>query len=152
MDAAQLIAASAKECGIDIEVVREPKDGYWSNVWNKKGWSACYWGGRPTADWMYASAYVNTTEWNDTAWKGTEASKKFNELVIAARAELDQTKRAAMYKETQELIRDDGGAIVPMFANYIMGIDKNKIAHEENVAANWVLDGEKAAERWWFTG
>ena len=57
-----------------------------------------------------------------------------------------------MYKETQELIRDDGGAIVPMFANYIMGIDKNKIAHEENVAANWVLDGEKAAERWWFTG
>lgn len=152
VDAAQLIAASAKECGIDIEVVREPKDGYWSNVWNKKGWSACYWGGRPTADWMYASAYVNTTEWNDTAWKGTEASKKFNELVIAARAELDQTKRAAMYKETQELIRDDGGAIVPMFANYIMGIDKNKIAHEENVAANWVLDGEKAAERWWFTG
>ena len=58
VDAAQLIAASAKEAGIDIEVVREPKDGYWSNVWNKKGWCACYWGGRPTQDWMYSAAYT----------------------------------------------------------------------------------------------
>ena len=36
VDAAQLIAASAKDAGINIEVIREPKDGYWSNVWNKK--------------------------------------------------------------------------------------------------------------------
>ena len=42
VDAAQLIAASAAEAGINIEVVRETKDGYWSNVWNKKGWCACY--------------------------------------------------------------------------------------------------------------
>jgi len=32
VDAAQLVAASAKEVGIDIEVVREPSDGYWSNA------------------------------------------------------------------------------------------------------------------------
>ncbi|NQY82375.1 MAG: ABC transporter substrate-binding protein, partial [Alphaproteobacteria bacterium] len=69
VDAAQLVAASAKEAGINIEVVREPKDGYWSNVWNKKGWSACYWSGRPTQDWMYSAAYTSDTEWNDTAWR-----------------------------------------------------------------------------------
>ncbi|MCP5036276.1 MAG: ABC transporter substrate-binding protein [Rhodobacteraceae bacterium] len=149
VDAAQLVAASASECGINVEVVREPKDGYWSNVWNKKGWCTCYWGGRPTADWMYSSAYVNTTEWNDTAWVGTDSSKRFNELVIAARAELDQAKRAAMYRETQMLINDDGGALIPMFANYIMGLGKN-LMHDESVAANWELDGMKAAERWWF--
>ena len=45
VDAGQLIAASAKKAGIEIELVREPNDGYWSNVWNKKGWCACYWGG-----------------------------------------------------------------------------------------------------------
>jgi len=149
VDAAQLIAASAAECGIDVEVVREPKDGYWSNVWNKKGWCTCYWGGRPTSDWMYASAYVETTEWNDTAWKGTDAANRFNELVISARAELDQTKRAEMYRETQLLINDDGGALIPMFANYIMGLGKN-VMHDDAVAANWELDGMKAAERWWF--
>ena len=32
VDAAQLIAASAAQAGITIEVVREPNDGYWSNV------------------------------------------------------------------------------------------------------------------------
>lgn len=149
VDAAQLIQASAAEAGINVEVVREPSDGYWSNVWNKKGWSACYWGGRPTQDWMYTAAYTNDTEWNDTAWKDTEAADKFNGLVVAARSELDDTKRAAMYFECQSLINDDGGAMVPMFANYIMGLS-TKVAHAEDVASNWELDGGHASERWWF--
>ncbi len=149
VDAAQLIAASAKEAGIEIEIVREPKDGYWSNVWNKKPWCACYWGGRPTEDWMFTSAYVASSEWNDTAWRTTEAAKRFNAVVLEARAELDETKRQTLYSEAQMLINDDGGAIVPMFANHIMGVSK-KIAHPENVGANWEMDGWKAAERWWF--
>ena len=150
VDAAQLIANSAKECGIDIEVVREPKDGYWSNVWNLKGWSACYWGGRPTEDWMFSAAYTNDTEWNDTAWKGTESSKRFNELVIAARAELDDAKRREMYVECQTLINDDGGTICPMFANYINAMDKS-VSFPDQTAANWNLDGGKMMERWWFS-
>ncbi|MCH2164204.1 MAG: ABC transporter substrate-binding protein [Marinovum sp.] len=149
VDAAQLIQASAKEAGIDIEVVREPSDGYWSNVWNKKGWCACYWGGRPTQDWMYSSAYVDSTEWNDTAWKDTDDAKKFNSIVVAARAELDEVKRADMYKDAQMLIHEDGGAVVPMFANYIEGLS-TKVAHPEQTASNWSMDGEKAPERWWI--
>ena len=149
VDAAQLIAASAAEAGIEVNVVREPSDGYWSNVWNKKGWCACYWGGRPTADWMFSSAYVAETEWNDTAWRDTDAAKKFNDVVKMARAELDETKRAAQYLEAQTLIHDDGGAIVPMFANYIEALSK-KLSTGEQVAGNWELDGCKFAERWWF--
>ncbi len=149
VDAAQLIAASAKDAGIDIEVVREPSDGYWSNVWNKKGWCACYWGGRPTEDWMYSSAYVADTEWNDTSWRTTDSAKKFNELVLQGRAELDTEKRRAIYAETQALINDDGGSIVPMFANHIHAVSK-KVAHADSVAGNWEMDGNKAAERWWF--
>lgn len=149
VDAAQLIKSSAAAAGIDIEVVREPNDGYWSNVWNKKGWSACYWGGRPTEDWMFSSAYVDSTEWNDTAWKTTDGSRKFNKLVIAARAELDQNKRRELYYECQRLINTDGGAIVPMWANYIHASTK-KLAHDEKVAGNWENDGSKIAERWWF--
>ncbi|MFK7890931.1 MAG: ABC transporter substrate-binding protein [Granulosicoccus sp.] len=149
VDAAQLIAASAKAAGIDIEVVREPKDGYWSNVWNKKGWCACYWGGRPTQDWMYSAAYTSDTEWNDTAWKDTEDAKTFNELVVAARSETDLAVRKEQYFQAQQLLHDDGGAIVGMWANYIHAHSK-KIMHGDNVAANWVNDGNKIAERWWF--
>ena len=149
VDAAQLIAASAKEAGIDIEVVREPSDGYWSNVWNKKGWCACYWGGRPTQDWMYSAAYTNDTEWNDTAWKGTESSARFNELVVAARSQTDENQRRQTYWEAQSLLQDDGGAIVAMWANYIAAHNKS-VTHGEHVAANWQTDGGKIAERWWF--
>ncbi len=149
VDAAQLIAASAKEAGIDIEIVREPNDGYWSNVWNKKGWCACYWGGRPTQDWMYSAAYTNDTEWNDTAWKGTESSARFNDLVVAARSETDNDRRKAQYWEAQSLLQDDGGAIVGMWANFIHAHAKS-LGHADAVAANWRADGSKVSERWWF--
>lgn len=149
VDAAQLIKASAAKAGIEIEVVREPSDGYWSNVWNKKGWCACYWGGRPTADWMYSSAYVAESEWNDTAWRTTDAAKEFNDLVVKARVELDPAKRTTLYARTQELINVDGGAIVPMWANHIHALSK-KLAHDEQVAGNWQNDGNKSTERWWF--
>ena len=149
-DAAQLIAASAKEAGIDVQVKREPKDGYWSNIWNKEPWCACYWGGRPTEDWMFASGYLKDVEWNDTAFRGTPESERFNKLAVEARGELDQKKRAELYHECQKLISDFGGTICPMFANHIMGVSK-KVGHGE-VAANWELDGGKSMERWWMAG
>lgn len=148
VDAAQLIQASAAEAGIEIEIVREPSDGYWSNVWNKKGWCASYWSGRPTADWMFSAAYVAESEWNDTAWRDTEGAKRFNDIVVEARAELDAAKRAELYYEAQRLINDDGGAIVPMFANFIMGVSK-QVGLPDQVAANWEMDGNRASERWW---
>ncbi|MFT5502806.1 MAG: peptide/nickel transport system substrate-binding protein [Gammaproteobacteria bacterium] len=149
VDAALLIKDSAAKAGLDIDVVREPKDGYWSNVWNKKPWCACYWGGRPTEDWMFSAAYVNDSKWNDTAWTKGPAADKFNKLVIAARSELDTNKRREMYHECQTIVNDDGGALVPMFANYIHAVSK-KIAHDDKIAGNWEFDGNKNAERWWF--
>ncbi len=151
VDASQLVKASAAEAGIDIEVIREPSDGYWSNVWNKKGWSMSYWGGRPTEDWMFSAAYTNDTEWNATAWKGTDDSGKFNQIVLDARKELDTDKRRAMYYEAQALLSNDGGVIVPMFANYIQGVSK-RIGHSDVMAGNWDLDGAKLMERWWVEG
>ena len=149
VDAALLIKDSAAKAGLDINVVREPKDGYWSNVWNKKAWGACYWGGRPTADWMFTSAYLADGNWNDTDWRTGPAADKFNKLVLAARSELDTKKREAMYFEAQELVNDDGGALVPMFANNIHAVSK-QIGTPEKLAGNWEFDGNKNAERWWF--
>ncbi len=148
VDAALLIKDSAAKAGVNINVIREPKDGYWSNVWNKKPWAACYWGGRPTEDWMFTAAYVAESKWNDTAWTKGPAADRFNKLVIAARSELDTSKRREMYYECQVLISDDGGTLAPMFANYIMALNK-KVAHGQ-VAGNWDKDGNKAIERWWF--
>ncbi|HZT78872.1 MAG TPA: ABC transporter substrate-binding protein, partial [Gemmataceae bacterium] len=105
VDAAVLYQQHAKAAGIDINVIREPNDGYWDNVWLKKPWVASYWNGRPTIDWMFTMAYAADAAWNDTHWK----NPKFNELLVAARSETDAKKRAAMYAECQQLLHDDGG-------------------------------------------
>jgi peptide/nickel transport system substrate-binding protein len=149
VDASLLLKDSAAKAGLNVNVVREPKDGYWSNVWNKKPWCACYWGGRPTEDWMFSAAYVADSKWNDTAWTTGPAADRFNKLVIAARSELDTEKRREMYYECQSLVNDDGGSVIPMFANYIHAVSK-KIGHDAQVAANWEYDGHKNSERWWF--
>jgi peptide/nickel transport system substrate-binding protein len=144
VDAAVLYKEHAAKAGIEINVVREPNDGYWSNVWLKKPWCAVYWGGRATEDWMFSTAYAEGVPWNDTFW----SHERFNQLLVAARAELDQAKRREMYFEMQTIVRDEGGVVVPMFNNYVMALSK-KVAHEE-MGANWSLDGFRAIERWWF--
>ncbi|MEM9844040.1 MAG: ABC transporter substrate-binding protein [Pseudomonadota bacterium] len=145
VDAAVLYQNSAKAVGINIEVVREPNDGYWSDVWNNKPFCACYWGGRPTQDQMFSTAYECGVAWNDTAW----CNDRFNELLVQARGELDPALRKEMYFEMQELVAMDGGAIVPMFANYVFATS-NKIAVPGQMGSNWDMDGERWAERWSF--
>jgi peptide/nickel transport system substrate-binding protein len=143
-DSALLWKESAKAAGIDINVIREPEDAFWDNVWLKKPFVASYWAGRPTCDWMFTTAYAAEAAWNDTFWK----NPRFNELLVQARAETDDAKRAAMYAEMQQLVHDDGGLVNAVFNNFV-DAHANTLAHGDT-AANWPLDGMKIAERWWF--
>lgn len=144
VDTAVMYKEHAAKAGINLNVVREPADGYWSEVWLKKPWCAVYWGGRPTEDWMFTSAYATGAAWNDTYWD----NKRFNELLVAARAELDDAKRRKMYYEMQQICSDDGGTLVVAFLEDVMAAREN--VQYKNLAANWELDGWKAGERWWF--
>ena len=74
--------------------------------------------------------------------------RKFNMLLKAARAELDNAKRHTLYVEMQRLVRDDGAVVIPMFAADLTGVSRK--LRFENVAADWELDGMRAPERWWF--
>jgi peptide/nickel transport system substrate-binding protein len=145
VDAAILFKEHASKAGIDIAVVREPNDGYWSNVWMQKPFSAVFWRGRPTEDWMFSTVYASGAPWNDTFWDNSQ----FNDLLAAARVELDESKRREMYYQLQQLVRDDGGAVIPMFANYVSA-SSSKVRHHEHVAASDDLDGMRLTERWWF--
>lgn len=147
VDTATLWAESAKQCGINIEVVREPNDGYWSNVWLQKDWSMCFWGGRPTEDLMFTVAYSEGAAWNDSYW----SHARFNKLLVEARAELDDSRRRELYGEMQRIVRDEGGVPVLMYANYVSAHNK-KVMHDGNIAINWDGDGFKNTERWWFEG
>ena len=94
---------------------------------------------------MFTQAYSAESNWHETYWK----HERFNMLLRAARAELDQAKRREMYAEMQLLCRDEGGAIIPLFASHISA-HSMKVAYPETVAGNWAMDGYKFLERWWF--
>jgi len=145
VDAAVLFQQSAKDAGINLEINRVPNDGYWSDVWMKDPFTAVYWGGRPVEDAMFSTAYAKGVAWNDTFWD----NDRFNELLVTARAELDPDKRRTMYYEMQAIVNEDGGVIIPMFANYVFATS-NDIVVSESMASNWDMDGERWMERWSF--
>ena len=76
----------------------------------------------------------------------TTASTSFSSL---ARSELDENLRREMYFEMQQIVSDEGGIIIPMFAAYV-GAYSDALVKPDQVASNWRNDGHRIGERWWF--
>jgi peptide/nickel transport system substrate-binding protein len=146
IDMAVLYQQSAAKAGINLNVVREPADGYWSNVWQKKPFVVVNDGQRPTPDMMFSLFFRDGAPWNDNNWH----NDRFQNLLVAAKSELDDKKRGAMYAEMQSLCRDDGGTMVVFFNNRVYARREN-VAHGPSISSEWELDGARAYQRWWFT-
>ncbi|RWI31415.1 MAG: ABC transporter substrate-binding protein [Mesorhizobium sp.] len=131
VEAAQLYQQSAAKAGITIEVKREPGDGYWSEVWGKQPFFADYTGGRPTQDLIYSLLYYSKAEWNGTRF----VNEKFDQMLVQARGELDADKRKKLYSDMGQILRDEGGAIIPMFNDFIDATGPQ--------VGGWVADGNQ---------
>ncbi|MCV3210829.1 ABC transporter substrate-binding protein [Mesorhizobium sp. YC-39] len=144
IDAAVLFQQHAAKAGININIVREADDGYWENVFLKKPFNGCDWYGRPTCDWLFSTSYSKDASWNNTHWK----NQRFNELLVEARSETDQAKRATQYAEMQQILHDDGGVLTVAFVNWIVGVSA-KIGHGQ-VGGIFPCDNLRMSERWWM--
>jgi len=144
IDAALLFKEHAAKAGIDINVIREPDDGYWDNVWQHKPFVGVDWLGKPTLDSLFTTAYATGAPWNDTAW----SNGRFDELLVQARGESDKTKRQTMYSEMQQILHDDGGALVIAYALFMDALSK-KITHGK-IGNMLQCDNFRMAERWWL--
>ncbi len=145
VDGAILFAEHARKAGIDIKVNEVPADGYWSETWMKKAFTACSWYGRPVEDEVLTTTYAHGAAWNDTFFE----HERFNELLVQARGELDVKKRAEMYGEVQRILHEEGGQLVPAFVDWVDAVS-TKIGTPEKVSSARSMDGGRFAERWWF--
>ena len=145
IDAGILIQNSAKGAGIDLEVIRTPSDGFWAEHWGQSPFITSYWSGRPTEDQMFSTAYETGVSWNESLW----SHERFDQLLVDARAELDDSKRREMYYEMQHILHDEGSSVIPMFASYVFGVS-DSVGRPEQVGTNWDMDGERWMERWWL--
>lgn len=143
-EVAVLFQQSAGKAGLNIDIIREPADGFWSNVWLKKPFMIGSWGGRPTADIMLTSAYASDAAWNDTMWR----REQFDQILDLARAETDFGKRKALYHDAQLMIHEDGGAAIPFFRNNRDGV-RDEVGGFYP-AGSFNMSGLRAVERVWL--
>ena len=143
VEAAQLYQATCAKAGIKIEIKREPGDGYWSQVWNKQPFCTAYWGGRAVQDQIYSTAYMSKADWNDSRF----FNPKFDQMVVAARGELNQARRKQMYRDIALIAHEEAGAIIPMFNDTIDGIGPKVGGWVDSPVAE-LMGGMASSECW----
>jgi peptide/nickel transport system substrate-binding protein len=102
----------AAKAGIRVEIVQDPSDSYWNDVWMKVDFCTSFWGERQ-ADQVLNEVFRAGATWNESFWSNPE----FDQALDDARKELDFEQRKASYQKAQEILADDGGAIIPIFYN-----------------------------------
>ena len=115
IDMAQLMQQSGQRIGMNLEVRRVPADGYWSHHCAKHplGFGAI--NPRPSADALLTLFFKSDAAWNESAWK----NPRFDQLLLAARAETDEAKRRQMYADMQVMIHEGSGIGIPVFLNQL---------------------------------
>lgn len=141
-----LFQQTAGAAGLNVEIAREPADGFWSNVWMQEPFVSGAWGGRPTADIMLTTAYSSEASWNDTMWRRAD----FDQILALARAETDFDRRKAYYHDAQLMIHEDGGAAIPFFVNNVDGLRDEVQGYYP--AGSYEMSGLRVAERVWLEG
>jgi len=146
VNSAVLFQESAKKAGLQINVKRESPDGFWNDVWLKAPFCLSYWAGRAAATQMLEVAYYSGAVWNETHWR----NEKFDKLLFDAKAEADENKRKPYIWEMQKILHDEGGAIIPVFADWldaahskVKGLTPHGIANFNNL---------RLAEKAWVEG
>lgn len=108
-----MLQQAAQQAGLKIDLKQVPADGYWSNYWTKVPFHYGNINPRPTADVLLSLFFKSDAPWNESVWK----NEKFDQLLLAARAETDDTKRAQMYHNMQVMIHEGSGIGIPVFIN-----------------------------------
>jgi peptide/nickel transport system substrate-binding protein len=117
---ALVLQHTAKQIGLNLDVRRMPADGYWSQHWMKHPVGFGNINPRPAADLILTQFFKSDAPWNESGWK----NPKFDQLLVAARAQTDTAKRAQMYADMQVMIHEEGGIGIPFFMSSIDGHNK----------------------------
>lgn len=117
VEMALVMQHAARQIGLNLDVKRMPADGYWSTHWMKHPVGFGNINTRPSADLALTLFFKSDAPWNEAGWK----SEKFDQLLVAARAEIDAAKRAQMYADMQTLVHNEGGIGIPMFISSLDG-------------------------------
>ena len=135
---------SAQKIGLNLDVKRMPADGYWSNHWLNSQVGFGNVNPRPSADTLLTLFYKSDAAWNESRFK----SEKFDQLLIASRAETDAAKRKQQYADMQVMIHEQAGTAIPLFLASLDG-HSNKLKGLSPIPLGGLM-GYSFAEHVWL--
>lgn len=144
VDMALILQQTARQAGLNLDVKRMPADGFWSNYWLTAPVGFGTVNPRPNADTLLTQFFKSDAPWNESRWK----DQKFDQLLLAARAETDLAKRKQLYGDMQSMIRTDAGIGIPLFLASLDGYN-NKLKGLSPIPLGGMM-GYSFAEHVWL--
>jgi len=121
---AVVVREMARASGFDISVKTMDHPTYLDQVWKKGQFYVGFYNMQPTEGTIFNLLFTSGASWNETKWNNEE----FDALISEADRITDSTRRAELYAQAQQLMREDVPAIVPCFfdllgakASYVEG-------------------------------
>jgi len=144
VEMALVMQQSAQKIGLNLDVKRMPADGYWANHWLNSQVGFGNVNPRPSADTLLTLFYKSDAAWNESRFK----SDKFDQLLIASRAETDAAKRKQQYADMQVMIHEQAGTGIPLFLASLDG-HSNKLKGLSPIPLGGLM-GYSFAEHVWL--
>jgi peptide/nickel transport system substrate-binding protein len=98
----------AGEAGIDVDVIIDPPNNYYSAVWNHVSMFADSWIARPVPG-MLALLFLPGSSNNETQWD----NEQWTDTFVKATASVNPAERQTLFRQLQTQIINEGGNLVP---------------------------------------
>ena len=125
---AQLFKEQAAEAGVEVNLIVGPASEHWDNVWLKQPFVTSGWTMRGPGDGL-AIAYRSNSQYPETHW----FRKDYDAILDQANTTVDPKARADLYKKAEQMLTEEGGAIIPLFTHTIAAIRTNCEGYQPHV-------------------
>lgn len=144
VDMASILQEYGARVGLEFAVNRVPADGYWATHWMRHAMTFGSVNMRPTADLVFSLFFASNAAWNESGWK----NERFDRLLVEARGETDEARRAELYGELQQIAHDQCPVGIPVFISLIDGYD-SRIKGVRPVPLGGLMNYRFAEFVWW---
>lgn len=117
--AVQILVEQWKEAGIRVKINVMPSQQYWQS-WTKVPFGFTTWAHRPLGTMVLGLAYRTGGAWNESNW----SNKEFDTLLSEAEGYLDVEKRRSVMNKLEQIMLDDGPAVIPLWRAVFNYTDK----------------------------
>lgn len=144
IEMAELLQQTGAKIGVNVTINRVPADGYWSNHWMKHPLGFGSVNPRSSADVLFTQFFKSDAPWNESGWN----NPKFDQLLVAARSETDETKRKQMYGDMQQIVATQGSIGIPAFISILDANDK-RLQGLGSIPTGAMMGFSFAEHVWW---